>query len=484
MGGANRRLFLSGMGSILLRRAVPAFGGGMLASVSTPANAWVLQALGIVSSITGMLGGRSDGGVGAMLQANHDQLKLALSSLADLHRELGDVLKAVENLSGDIDRRLTNAKIRDFYRDIRAVEDGYESTLNRKDAALTFEQWRLLPTTQSDVSNYYYRIKNARELIQAERLSDPATALVASSSCYVEIGLRALMGASSSDLQGITDDYVKWFKVILDPAVEGSAAHYAVSARDRLADLEKAAAESEFGKAYGIDPGQKFFVCTGVNDYKKEVNYRMRLPGCKEFLQGPSQETRKFAARGDFFDSYRDSAEASTSDGPAAARLDYGVGHELSATPASAATGAGWSEAQYGPCEHHVYDAGRNGPHERLASDVVLREVEFAWKGQPTGLLQLQVDLQADRFGIAGQEGLPADANCSVDTIDMAAQDARRRHMSTMAKRRTAEEALARFRLIVADMNQERARAMFGVQAMLAAEKARQKLAELRRQYP
>jgi hypothetical protein len=154
------------MGSILLRRAAPAIGGGMLAVVSTPAHAWVLQALGFVSSISGMLGGRSDGGVGAMLQANHDQLKLALNSLADLHREVGGVLEAVKDVPNEIDRRMANAKIREFYDKIGEVERGYLRTIDDKDAALTFEQWRLHPLTKSDVSNYYYRLKEARESIE------------------------------------------------------------------------------------------------------------------------------------------------------------------------------------------------------------------------------------------------------------------------------------------------------------------------------
>ena len=131
------------------------------------------------------------------------------------------------------------------------------------------------------------------------------------------------MGARASDLRSLTNLYIKWFEVILDPAVVGSAAHYAVSARDRLASLEKDAAESEFGKAYGIDPGRKLFVCTGVNDYKKEINLRTRVPGCREINQGPSREDKDFAAYGRPFRSYRDLADASTPGGLPVARLNY-----------------------------------------------------------------------------------------------------------------------------------------------------------------
>jgi hypothetical protein len=114
---------------------------------------------------------------------------------------------------------------------------------------------------------------------------------------------------------------------------------------------------------------------------------------------------------------------------------------------------------------------------------VALREFEFVLEGKPTGLLQLEVTLQPDRFGVAGQQGLPDDADCSVETLDKPDQTARKQYMTSMARRRTVEEALSKFQLIVAQINLERARVMFGVQAMLAAEQARQKLFEFQERF-
>jgi hypothetical protein len=320
-------------------------------------------------------------------------------------------------------------------------------------------------------------------LIEAKAILDPATALVATSACFVQLSLLIMTDSQPPQLAILVGEYRSWFEKILDPSLDGSAARYVADARARLAQRYKDAAESDFGKAYGIEPGQKLFVCTGVNDYKPGQRFLHRRPGCRDFSQSSSRPAWMLAADERPQDSDRILAGGSVSVTREPGQGIAGVDDPQSFVPEPPAVFAWQSEAQYGPCVVVHHERDWNGPQERLAQDVVLREVEFVLEGKQTGLLQLEVALQPDRFGAAGQQGLPPDASCSVEALDQKDQAARKRHMTSMARRRTAEESLSKFQVIVAQINLERARVMFGVQAMLATEQARQKLNEFQERF-
>ncbi|ARO52744.1 hypothetical protein B2G69_00370 [Methylorubrum zatmanii] len=430
-----------------------------------------------------------------MLESNNELLKTALDGIFTLQKQTDKVLEELGKFEGKVDASLAKQETRTLHKSINRVVERYRQILLVKDPDLSIEEWRRNPIVSHDVGLIFHDYQNARIEVEVLNLADPATALVATPACFTGVSLALLRGEEERTVATqIRLWYLPWLDKILDPNVVGSAAHYAREAHARLLLLEKAAAESEFGKMYGIEAGSKLFVCTGVNDHRPDSTASEPNPNCTpEFVVlppevDPSEHDKILRLARAEKDKVLWSGLSDSRPQMEAPVSSFNFSIQAGINPSFPDQVADFSPpeveqtriARFRTC--HIMQVpvpGRTGERDRLARDVVIRNVELVLDGRPTGLLQLEVELGPDRRGAPGSLDLPPDSSCSVESQDMIDPAGRLAHMTAMSARSIAERRLEEFRKVAQEINIERARIAFGIQAVMATQAARGKLLEL-----
>jgi hypothetical protein len=148
-----RRELLGRTASLLALQTLPRALVGAVSMVlmgTRDARAWVMAAVAVASTVVGMIAAHNagDGGIGAMLSANYELLKVAISELDDIQTRLTEIYKKIAELPDEVDRLLIENNARQLQIQLRSVVRGSLEKLQNRDPALTFEQWRKDGTTQ------------------------------------------------------------------------------------------------------------------------------------------------------------------------------------------------------------------------------------------------------------------------------------------------------------------------------------------------
>jgi hypothetical protein len=492
MKAIDRRGLLRGSVSVIGLRALPrAFltPGPLLLLTTQQAQAWVQVAIAVAATVAGMVAAhnRGDGGVGAMLSANYELLKVAISKLDDIQTRLADIYKRLEQLPDEVDRLLKQENTRRLQTELLAVIRGYSEKLKNRDPSLTDTQWRSDPNTTRDIANLLFRLEKARQEVNVQNLLDPATALVATSLGFVETNLKNILGFRRYEIVGtVTNIYIPWFDMILDPSKSDSTIGYTAAASKRLENHMKSASENQIGKGLGMKPGNALLACTGVNDYKPQENRPDRVictPSEAVSIE-PQPGESKLAEVSSHFTLTRSGELLSLEEAAALTGLspkELGDIEKLVKNPDLLAN-TDIEIARNCETTYRII-SGRTGPRDRLAIDVTLKEVELVVDGKPTGLLTYELIKNEERRALAGHPSIPPDGQCEVQTHDIADANARLNHMRGIPRRAGAETAFQDLSRLIELINLERSRIAFGSQAMVATEIAKQNLSELVRRY-
>lgn len=447
-----RRGFLKGStASIINSRALPLSAFAVSALTPLDAKAWVAAALAAAGAVAGMIAAhnRGDGGLSAMLTANFDLLNVAISKLDDIQTRLTDIYVQLMGLTGEVDNLLTRAATRRLHVEMLGVVKGYEEKLLKRDPTMSFARWQKDPTTVADMSNLLARMHKARQELNVQDLADPATALVAATTGFVETNIMNVLGYGTYEITATIDVvYLPWLDGIMDSGRADSAAGYAVAAGERLKSWSEKASLNPIGKSLGMKPGNSaLLACTGVNDYtpSQPINKRQCDPPS---IANSWTPTNEFVSPSD-----------------AKARIE--------------------TLAYYRHCYiAHVGDTDpRVGVRDRLAISASLQETEVVLGGNQTGLLELSAPSSGEIHAAAGTPTLPDDGQCEIVTADIPGEPARVGYMKAMRRRAEADTAYAELLQIVDQINLERGRIAFGVQAVVACQSARDNLVVLREMY-
>jgi hypothetical protein len=268
-----RRAFVHGASGSVLSRFTPLCAGvssAALMATTNSANAWVVAALAVASTVAGLIAAhnRSDGGATALLSANYELLKEALKKLDRMETVVTDVLQKLYELPDEIDKQLKQQNTRRLQNELGAVVTGYLETVSTKDPAQTFTAWRKSKSTQRDIGNLLSRLQKSRQELKTEGMIDPSTALVLSPLCLVEHNLLNILDDPPDRIVATLNNvYLPWLDAIVDPNMPLSAAYYTNNAAKRLNDFSSKALNHPFGRVLKMEPGTELFSCAGVNDY-------------------------------------------------------------------------------------------------------------------------------------------------------------------------------------------------------------------------
>lgn len=456
----DRRKFLKSTVLIFSARTI-----GKAAFVGTPlltlfpslAQAWVQVAIAVASMVASMVAAnnRSDGGIGEIISANYQLLKVALQKLTEIQTELAAVLTKLDELPDQIDQLLKQQDTRRLQTELLAVIRGYVELLKSHDPSISDEQWRTNPNTQRVFSQLLFRLESARQQVNVLNLTDPVTALVACPLGFVETNLKNLLGYNNFEITStIREVYLPWLNSVVDPSNPNSAMSYAMSAKNRLTDQMKAASLNPIGASLKMVPSSVLLACTGVNDHD-DAEWLNDDIGCYQFNELAPYNLVKPAASFDPIDSRPQSAPL-TEPNQVARRMCHG--------------------------SLKIRNA-RDGAHDRLALDVTLKEEELKIDGKPTGILNFVLEKASDRRANAGDPAVPSDSLCQIDTASIPDANARLAHMQAMKRRTDMSATFDALSLIIDQINFERSRIALGSNAVVAAEVGIQNLHELLRRY-
>ena len=453
----SRRSFVGGAGSLLTSRLTLQAGvsTSALLLAPAPARAWVMAALAVAGIIAGLIAAnnRSDGGAMALLTANYELLKVALTKLDQIQSSVTEILAQIQQLPGVIDSMLKQENTRRLQNELNAVVLGYVEKLNQKDPAQSFLDWRISETTRRDIANLLARLQKSRQELRTEGLTDPATALVLSPLVMVEHSLLNILQYRGAEIVATLNQiYVPWFNSVLDAQTPTSAASYTNGAASRLKDFMKKASESSLGKQFGMKPGQKLIACVGLNDFAPAHEVPTGKFNCTGMPASEAGDTWFARVSPDWFVPKSDgepSTEARTKCEP----IFRGV-------------------------------AARVGASDRMAQDAVLEESEFiSDKNEHSGLLLFKLSMGSLRRNVAGRAGIPDDKLCKIVTADVQAPDSRLAVMTAGKDWVAGMGAYQQFKSLIDSINTERTRYAFGLSAMISAETAKQNIAQAIKNY-
>ncbi|CAH1696798.1 conserved exported hypothetical protein [Hyphomicrobiales bacterium] len=446
MTDINRRNVLRGITSTaLLTRALPLGVAGAFA-FPTEGKALAMEALAVGSAVAGMIAAhnQSDGGVGAMLSANYELLKVSISKLSDIQNRLAEVYKRLDDLPTQIDALLKRETTRKLQLEMLAVVKGYHEKLLNKDPSQIFTDWQRDPLTQADLRFLLSRLQKARQEINVQDSSDPSTALVASTTAFVEVNLKNLLGYRYPEIVGTVDNiYMPWLDAILDEKRPHSAAGYTQKANQRLVATIDAILKSPLGSRLTLIPGTEALVaCTGARDYVPPGHFTQRHP-CPPTRHEDGQPKERFFPR---------------------------------IWPASSRTTMLW-------CSETIDTPGRNGPNERIFRKVSLIEAEVMDNDTPTGVLFLSLRQEPEQRLPAGNVNLPPDTLCQVAVGDLPKPQDRLNRMYSLKNWADGNEAIKSLSEMIGAVNLERSRIAYGARTMTACEVAKRNLTDLTRLY-
>jgi len=424
----------------------------------------------------------TDGGLMAMTVANHDLLMAALDKLNDIQNRLARIYQAIANLPDEIDKMLTAHEVRQFQNEITAVVIGYRELILNKDPAQPDEKWIQSASTQVRLRPLLNRLQQARQNLKVLDRQDPATALAVAPAGFVENSLLNLLQTPHKEIQNtLTSVYLDWFDAMANPKIVGSAAQYTLAATQRHNIASLAASESTIGKQLNfpaqqrngsveVSLGRRFdlletrstgLACGGLNDFTPGVEANCE-PGGPPGHGGRAIKPDRTPVESDRLASVFGTPDPDEK--------------TLLANP-KLLNDNGWLVEAI--CRGGR--APRNGPHYRISKDVSLTEVELAdTDGTPTGVMLWKFEQPPEkRFtgdgGAGGCEVVIEDANNDNDRAY--------NRIEQLSAFKTGDVNFAVFDKLIDQINLERARFAFGLEALSVAQTARDQLEKIIRSY-
>ncbi len=219
-------------------------------SAMEPSTALALAntALGVAASFSA----KGDGGLGAMLNAQNQTLRLIVDQLNSVQTQLASITVAVKNIPSQLQEQLALSTFAELTSEIGAVADRYrvliEASVKDKDL------WKN-PAVRKEMESILQIVSQRRvRLKQDYRGLSPQAMVAAPVACAVETSLRLRLEFPDSHVRAILNDYLHWVDRFLDPTSQDSL----FGQQERLlvdyGDLVSRVTSHRLGGLLGIGP--------------------------------------------------------------------------------------------------------------------------------------------------------------------------------------------------------------------------------------
>lgn len=443
----SRRTFLGSLLSVPQAKSIPL---GVLAAVLSPTRSRaepVTVAIGVASAVAGLIASanRGDGGLSAYLSALSEKMDVAIGQLASLQSAVSTVLLSLSSLPGEIDAMLRDRDISNLHDETFAVVKSYTNLIRvREQNYASDNDFLAVRAYREELQGLIQRLDTATSLLEAKKSYGPTTALIAPSVFMLQNSLLNFRGDPPGDIAVRLSASMDWLNRIVDPQIQESTASYRGAAVSRHEQIFQAAAESEFGKIFGMQPGNGLLACAGIDDYQAPYTiHRM----CMEVTENRSVEN--------------------TLPVPVAFNASY-----RTALP------------QRVPCPESIPE--RIGPRERMFENVSLSEAPYVAKfvlngsemERDAGFLAYAVSRLGRSEIVAHGDGR-VPPNCDVWTTNEP-NPARRIDLLTSALDQSPRNReLENFQNLLDGINLERARISYATSALTVVAQARTQLSML-----
>lgn len=244
-----RRGFLAFASMVSVRLAVPSVS---LALVSGRAHATPMAALPAVQAFLSIMAAfsRGDGGLGAMLQAQHELSHLVVNQLFIVQERLAELRFEVSKLKGEFRDAVLDGLADQLCADILAAASDYRSFLEQAGDSEAF--WTNEPVKKS-LSTLLERVAKSRGVLRysATGLS-PGAAIHAPIACALETAIAQRLGYPNEFIRARLATYEQWVNDMLSqkPAALSDQIIKAIQSHDAVINK---LAKRPIGKNFGIE---------------------------------------------------------------------------------------------------------------------------------------------------------------------------------------------------------------------------------------
>lgn len=277
----------AGPGGLSRRTVLKVLGGGVagtLLGIPTPAAAFpallALEAAGAVLQLVGAFT-RSDGGLGALLAADYQMSQLISDQLTKISRQLAALQLEVSRLRADIRQELIRQAQDQLVTSIRTDAQAFAEFLSA--AAGDPMIWSNIPERRR-LAEIDSRVENNRRLLANSSTSyGPDAAMVLPVACSLEIAIKPRIDFRPSTVRETLLSYLGWVDKLLGGGSDSIPDYLKDAAGKHDAAVAECAATNPLGKRMGIEN----FALSG-SQQGEGADWCLIVGGSPRFTGGPS----------------------------------------------------------------------------------------------------------------------------------------------------------------------------------------------------
>lgn len=183
--------------------------------------------LTIGTAVAGMIAAnnRSDGGMGAILQANLAYQRVLTQQLAAVQDAMAVLMVRVSELPEAFQRELKRERLNQLQGKLGALLIQYQTEISRgAQFPGGFSSWIKDSTTQQSFVYLMNEMDNAVATATHERWADPISCLYLCAAVHASLGVRKVLGDPEPALMAKAQSFLNVFDIAEDPGVSGSCA--------------------------------------------------------------------------------------------------------------------------------------------------------------------------------------------------------------------------------------------------------------------
>ncbi|MGB3337692.1 MAG: hypothetical protein WBA73_10980 [Devosia sp.] len=442
----SRRAFLKGASAMTGSRAIVALVPPASLFFAQPAKAEAVTiVIAIAAAVAGMIAShnRSDGGLGAYLNAINQKLDVAIGQLSDIEAAVGDVLVKLANFKEDITEVIGLHDVQQMHDAVVAATTTYTRLGAVRKRYASDHEFIVAGNNLSDLNSLMERLEQTTSTQVALRVFGPAIAMTLPSAMLLQHSIQLLREDPRADIAARLDaTYRPWLDAAVDPTKPDSTAYYRAKAAAEHADFWQQALENPLGKQIAMTaPATSLLECIGINDFEARHSETA-------FCEDPGFS---------------------------------GVGY----TPANnATTSPRLLKVASVPCSVPIPD--RHGEHERMFQNFSLTEFDYTVDlqlpdrilTQSAGYFALRV-VREERSPVLKEGDPMVPAQCSVRTLDDEDPAHRARWLTDRLGDSEKQKHFDDLSILVDEINARRARIAYATSSLTLLAEARHTLDDL-----
>jgi hypothetical protein len=210
--------------------------------------------LAIGSTIAGLIASsnRSDGGIGAMLQANLQYQRILTEQLVSIQDALVDVMTKLNSMPDEFRRELREGRLADLHAKLGQQVLRYKHEVHVRASKFgSYQAWQSNELTRSELDDIRNNFSSVAAEVERGAWLDPLTALYLPVAAFTSLGVRTALGEQREPLKAEAQRFLTLLSLVEDSSQPGSTAAELVRLKD-IADQQRKELLT-FGYAAPID---------------------------------------------------------------------------------------------------------------------------------------------------------------------------------------------------------------------------------------